>query len=70
MLRKIIIVILTVLNWFIDYVVETWKNKLVALSLGLVIVFISAYTKDLTPLLLIMVFVIPLFFANKNVIEL
>ena len=68
MLRKIIIAILKVLNVIIDYLVETWKNKLVALALAMIIVFVSAYMKDLTPLVFIPMFVIPLFCVTKNVV--
>lgn len=67
-MRNIIIAVLTALNWFIDYMVETWLNKVCAIVLTVCILFICAIMKDLTPLLL-MIFIVPLFFYHKNVFD-
>lgn len=67
-MRKVIIIVLEVLNWFIDYLVETWMNKLCAVLLAGIILFVSAYMKDITPLFG-MLLVVWLFFTTKNVFK-
>lgn len=66
-MRKMIIVLLTVLNWFIDYMVETFWNKVLAIVLALCGWFLFVYTGELTVLIFTTVIAVITFFARRNV---
>ena len=67
-MRKMIIRILEALNWFIDYMVETWLNKVVALLLALSIVLMAIAVSSWLPLTFL-VFAIVLFCAEEDVFK-
>lgn len=53
-----------------QYLIRTWKNKLVALFLLFVSLVPIWLDRDATILALMLITIVPLFFANRNYIEL
>lgn len=55
-----------IVEWFVDYICETWKNKLAVLVMLAIGVIANKILNDATFLVFIAVFMGPIFFIGKD----